>query len=378
MHLNVAAALILNDEGKVFCVQRGASQTVSTSQKWEFPGGKIERGETASQAAVREVREELNLELSVLGEGPVVNYCYPEFSITLSSVLCAVESGEAVLKEHLASDWCAPDALMQHDFAAADQALLVFLRERFFGAHLHSEMMGRASTFLSSCASTNDEMLQRAEAGAVEGSLVVTETQTAGRGRLGRTWLSEPGQALLFSLLVRPLLPAEIAATVPLVAGLAMAQVLRQELDLDAGLKWPNDILIGDRKVCGILCEAQTSAEGIEGIIIGIGVNVGAVPESVAYRAIGLKGAIDRMMLLAHFCERFESVYQKWCAGGLAALSEELAAVDCKKGKPISVRQSDSILEGISGGIRADGALLLEQPDGSCTPILCGEIAQWE
>ncbi len=378
MHLNVAAAMIVNDAGAVLCVRRGASKFASTAHRWEFPGGKIEPGETPAQAAVREIREELGMDIRPLADGPTVEHAYPEFSISLHGVLCVAEEGspEPTLREHTASDWCPPDALWRHAFAAADAPLLLWLKERFFGARLRAETFGRFPCFLESCTSTNDEALRRAEAGAPEGTMVVAERQTAGRGRLGRTWFSEPGQGLLFSWVARPNLPPETAATLPLVAGLAVAQTLRA-LGTEAGLKWPNDVLIGERKACGILCEAQTSARGIEGIVVGIGINVGAVPEAVAYRAVGLGGGLDRLELLARLCSVFEGFYRRWRAGGLAALRTELDALDCKCGRPIVVKPSGTPIEGIARGIRDDGALLLETASGT-EAILCGEIVQWD
>lgn len=378
MHLNVAAAMIVDDTGAVLCVRRGASRFASTAHKWEFPGGKIEPGETPAQAAVREIREELGMEVRALADGPVSEHAYPEFSITLHGVLCAAVEGSPAptLREHVEADWCRPDALWRHAFAAADAPLLLWLRERFFGARLRTETFGRFPVFLDACASTNDVALRRAEAGVPEGTLVVAEAQTAGRGRLGRAWLSEPGQGLLFSLLARPALPPETAATLPLVAGLAVALALRG-LGFAAGLKWPNDVLLGERKVCGILCEAQTSARGLEGIVVGIGINVGAVPEAVAHRAAGLGGRLDRLDLLARVCAAFEGLYRRWLQGGLPALRTELDTLDCKRGRPIAVRPAGDTLEGVARGIRDDGALLLETPSG-VEAILCGEIAQWD
>ncbi len=379
MKLTVAAACIINPKGEVLCVKRGASKFASTAYKWEFPGGKLEPGETAEQAAVREIQEELGLAIEVLGLGPTVTHTYSEFDITLHTVLCApiAEDAPITLHEHTDAAWVAADNLWQYDFAAADVPILLWLRERTFGRFLRTKTFGREVTFLNTCASTNDECLRRAEAGASEGLLIVAETQTAGRGRLGREWLSEPGQGLLFSLLARPTLPPEMMATLPLVAGLAVVSALRDN-GFDAGLKWPNDVLIGDRKVCGILCEAHTSSRGIEGIVIGVGLNVGAVPEAVAYRAIGLDARLDRLDLLARILKVFEGLYARWSQGGLSALRAELDAFDAKKDKPIRVRLSATPTDGIARGIRNDGALLLELPNGTTEALFAGEIAQWD
>ena len=378
MHLNVAAALILNEAGEVLCVKRGASKFQSTAFKWEFPGGKIEANETAAQAAIREIKEELGITIEAIADAPCVEHTYPEFSITLQGVLCVQTTQETPqLSEHIEQCWCAPDELWKLDFAAADVPLLCYLREKAFGAALKTNCFGRYPHFLMACESTNDELLRLAERGAPAGTLVVSEVQSSGRGRLGRSWLSEPGQGLLFSFLARPQLPPEIAVTLPLVAGLAVTLALRA-LGVAAGLKWPNDVLLGDLKVCGVLCEAQTSARGIEGIIIGIGINTGAVPEAVAYRATQVPGVLNRLALLAQILKRFEGLYERWEKQGLAALRAELDQCDCKVNLPITVKLSDTPLEGISRGIREDGALLLETATGEVMPIVCGEIMQWD
>ena len=377
MHLNVAAALILNEAGEVLCVKRGASKFASTAFKWEFPGGKIEADETPAQTVVREVAEELGIAIEAIADGPVVEHTYPEFSITLHGILCVQVDGEKpILREHTDLTFCAPDCLWSLEFAEADRPFLRFLREKAFGSALKTQVFGRTPHFLDACVSTNDELLRLAEAGAPEGTVVVSEVQSGGKGRLGRSWLAEPGQGLLFSFLVRPALPPEIAATVPLVAGLAVTLALR-DLGYAAGLKWPNDVLIDERKVCGILCEAQTSARGIEGIVIGVGINTGAVPEAVAYRAVSVN-RVDRLDLLAKVLKTFEDLHAIWVQHGLKALRAELDLCDCKAGKPITVKLSDTPTEGLSRGIRDDGALLLETADGVVTPIVCGEIVQWD
>lgn len=376
--LNVAAALIINEAGEVLCTLRADAKNPSVANKWEFPGGKIEPGETAEQAAVREVREELELEVEPLGAGCTTAHAYPEFALTLHGILCAPRATRLVLHEHRQARWMPPDRLCELDFAAADLPLLLWLKERTFGAHLRTERFGRYPHFTFACESTNDEALRLAQAQAPEGTLVVSEIQHAGRGRLGRSWLSTPGQGLLFSLIARPQLPPEVAATLPLVAGLAMTETLR-EAGFPAGLKWPNDVLLGERKACGILCEAQTSASGIEGIIVGVGLNVRGAPEALAHRATALASgdqAPDRLRLLAAFCARFEALYTRWLAGGLRVLAAELAAADCKRGREITVKPGNETRTGIARGIREDGALLLETTEG-LEPILCGEILQW-
>jgi BirA family biotin operon repressor/biotin-[acetyl-CoA-carboxylase] ligase len=281
------------------------------------------------------------------------------------------------LQEHIDSCWLPADRLWSLDFAAADRPILAWLRERTFGSYLRTNIFGRSVTFLEHCSSTNDLLLARAEAGACEGTLIVSEYQNAGRGRMGRTWLSEPGQGLLFSFLVRPTLPPDEAATVTLVAGLAVTLALR-EWKIPAGLKWPNDVLLEEKKLCGILCEAQSSTKGIEGIVIGVGINTGCVPDAVAYRATSPTQTFDRLKLLAHILSVFENLYTRWLKGGLKSLRAELDACDVKRGKLISIKLSETPTEGIAMGIDDHGALLMLQANGEITAFHCGEILQWD
>ena len=131
MHLNVAAALILNEAGEVLCVKRGASKFASTAFKWEFPGGKIEADETPAQTVVREVAEELGIAIEAIADGPIVEHTYPEFSITLHGILCVqVDAQQPTLREHTDLVYCTPDQLWSLEFAEADRPFLRFLREK--------------------------------------------------------------------------------------------------------------------------------------------------------------------------------------------------------------------------------------------------------
>ena len=225
--------------------------------------------------------------------------------------------------------------------------------------------------------STNAELIDELgqEEGLLSGDTLVAEIQTQGRSRRGTKWLTSIGTNLMVSLAFRfPSLQHLLGFS--LAIGVATVTALEQLGVRDLKLKWPNDVLIDERKVCGILCEAQTSAKGIEGIVVGIGVNTGVVPEALAHRAVGL-GGVDRLVLLTELCAAFETLYARWSKGGLPALRAELDALDCKRGKTILMRPAGGTIEGLSRGIRDDGALLLDR-EGTIEPILCGEIAQWD
>jgi BirA family biotin operon repressor/biotin-[acetyl-CoA-carboxylase] ligase len=164
--------------------------------------------------------------------------------------------------------------------------------------------------------STNADLLAEARAGAAEGLVLVTETQTAGRGRLGRSWSSPPRAALTASVLLRPAaVPPPARAWLPLLTGIAVAAALRAEAGVTAGLKWPNDVLVGDRKIAGILAEAHGDA-----IVAGVGLNVtltrAELPVPTATSLLLENAAcLDRGRLLAAVLTELASRYTAWAAG---------------------------------------------------------------
>ena len=161
--------------------------------------------------------------------------------------------------------------------------------------------------------STNTDLLQAAEAGAPEGTVLAAEAQTAGRGRLGRSWLSPPRSALTFSVLLRPAdVPASRRGWVPLLTGVAAVSALRRVAALDAVLKWPNDVLVGHKKLAGILAEQTGDA-----IVAGIGINVSALPPGAGgATSLEAEGAapVSRGRLLVAVLGEIEHRYRRWAA----------------------------------------------------------------
>ena len=138
--------------------------------------------------------------------------------------------------------------------------------------------MGRTLVFLPETASTNDEARRLAESGAPDGTLVIADYQTAGRGRAARRWEAPPGSSLLMSLVFRPALVPQQVQRMTMICGLAIADVLESEYGLEPALKWPNDVLVGGAKVGGILTEVLLDAHRVECVITGIGLNVNLDP----------------------------------------------------------------------------------------------------
>ena len=225
------------------------------------------------------------------------------------------------------------------------------------------------------CASTNAELIARAEAGAPSGSVVIAASQTAGRGRRGRTWLSAPGDSLTFSLLWR-FAPGTMPLCLSLAAGLALAHALTK---LGAGrtaLKWPNDVLKDDKKLAGILVELVPGAT--HAAVIGLGLNLrlpAALPAEVRETAAALDMPVDANSLLAAILAELRTVLDIFAATGFAGLRADWGALDAFQDLPVRLLSDFAPpRDGICRGVDVDGALLLET-DGCIERILSGEIS---
>jgi BirA family transcriptional regulator, biotin operon repressor / biotin---[acetyl-CoA-carboxylase] ligase len=201
-----------------------------------------------------------------------------------------------------------------------------------------------------------------------EGALVVADHQTAGRGRLGRSWEAPPGKALLFSILLRP--PSE--RNVPelsLVAGIAVADALERTLGLSVQLKWPNDVMLRSRKVAGCLAEVR---DGV--VVLGIGVNVNQTREELPEHAgslLTLTGReADREALLSALLEDLEARYSDWSKGGLDAVYEGLGPRDFLRGRRVSVNGRS----GVATMINREGRLEIQVGHGELVTVESGEV----
>ncbi len=244
-----------------------------------------------------------------------------------------------------------------------------------------------APVLLASTASTNDDAAELAGSGAAEGTCVVADEQTAGRGRLDRIWVSPPGAGLWMSVLVRPgSAEASRIAWLPLLAGLAVTDALREACQVRAELKWPNDIVVtaaacggseGPRKLGGILSAMLPDAAGDQAVVIGIGLNVGMrsadlpIPQATSVLLEG--GVPDRTVLLAAVLSALESRVAQWRSGDPAAkvdYRDRCATI----GRQVHVDlPSGDTLSGFVTGIDDDGHLIVE--DGESTArITAGDV----
>jgi len=232
--------------------------------------------------------------------------------------------------------------------------------------------------------STNADLLARAAAGEPEGAVLAAEQQNAGRGRLGRAWVSPPRAALTFSVLLRPAVPRAVLGWLPLLAGVAVAAAVRAVAAVDAQLKWPNDVLAGPGKLAGILAEAAGDA-----VVVGIGVNVSTGPAdlpppgpgALPATSLRLSGSadLDRERLLAGILAGLERRYLTWSRvlgdAERSGLRAEYTGWCATLGRRVRVElPGGRLLDGLAAGVDADGRLLVSVPPGPDLPVAAGDI----
>jgi BirA family biotin operon repressor/biotin-[acetyl-CoA-carboxylase] ligase len=244
---------------------------------------------------------------------------------------------------------------------------------------LRTELIGQSIACYSSTGSTNEVLKELAGQGVPEGTLVIADEQTAGKGRLGRKWLAPPGTSLLMSLLFRPDLAPNQAQRLTMICSLAIAEAIEGLTGLPVGLKWPNDIFIRGKKAGGILTESGTTGRRLDYIVVGMGLNVNlaisALPDlrgMATSLSEELGREVSRLELLWRILGEIEMRYNSLRRG--ESPHEEWAARLINLGRQVQVTTPDGVLADWAEGVDADGALILRTPDGQCKRVLAGDV----
>lgn len=251
------------------------------------------------------------------------------------------------------------------------------------GSWLGTRRMGTRIRYFASIDSTNQCAKRIAESeGAQDGTLIIADEQTAGKGRSGRHWVTPPGEAIAFSLLLRPKLAPERISMVTLVMGLAVARAVNSLYGIDAGIKWPNDVVAKGKKLCGILTEMSAEIGEVHYIVIGVGINANLTrfPEEIRSIATSLKletgCEVNRAQLIAKVMEEFERLYGMFEEdGSLKRLKDDYNALSLNMDRPVNVLDPKGAYTGTARGIDEEGALTVEVEDGTVRQVSSGEVS---
>jgi BirA family biotin operon repressor/biotin-[acetyl-CoA-carboxylase] ligase len=248
---------------------------------------------------------------------------------------------------------------------------------------LRTKQLGKRIFFTHEIDSTNERAKRLAKLGAEEGTVAVAEMQSAGRGRLGREWFSPEG-GLWFSVVLRPEMSASEAAGLVFVAGLAVAEVLKEVYGLRVETKWPNDVLVDRRKISGILCEMSTKGETVSYVVVGIGINVNfnvakALPQTLRGTTASVQGLLGRKVrvedLFGAVLEKLEETYDLYVKEGIAPILDMWKRFATFLGREVEVVFDDEKLRGVALGIDAEGRLVLKLQDGSLKAFVAGDVS---
>jgi BirA family biotin operon repressor/biotin-[acetyl-CoA-carboxylase] ligase len=246
-----------------------------------------------------------------------------------------------------------------------------------------TRVVGRDIRVFQNTTSTNDVVEKLARDGVKEGAVVFAESQSKGRGRLGRKWISPPQRGLWFSVLLRPDLRPQETTQLMVASATALVRAIRSTTGLQSQIKWPNDILIGGKKVAGILTELNAELDQVKYVILGIGVNVnlsaGEFPPELRKVAASLKmeagKAISRPELAAAMLHELDCDYARVGDGRFGAVADEWEASCSTLGHQVVIRVGDRQIRGRAESLGEDGALLLRSDHGHLERIIGGDVA---
>ncbi|MBI3852609.1 MAG: biotin--[acetyl-CoA-carboxylase] ligase [Verrucomicrobia bacterium] len=246
-----------------------------------------------------------------------------------------------------------------------------------------TKVIGRDIRVFQETTSTNDVIEKLARDSVKEGVVVFAESQTKGRGRLGRKWMSPPRKGLWFSLLLRPAMRPTAATQLTIAAATALSRAIRLHTGVTPEIKWPNDILIRGKKVAGILTELSAELDKVKYVILGIGVDVnlsaGEFPHELRKLATSLKietgQGLDRAELAVDILRELDRDYARICAGQFTTVADEWESQCATLGHNVVIRLGDRQIQGRAESLDVDGALLLRTQHGHLETIIGGDVS---
>jgi len=256
------------------------------------------------------------------------------------------------------------------------------LTEVELGSLFENDFLGNKIYFYDEIDSTNNEAKKKAEDGATQGTLVITECQNSGRGRRGKKWISPSGSGIWMSFVLRPTIHPYGASMITLVAALSVVSALKNIKNLECSIKWPNDIVANGKKICGILTEMSSELDSVNYIVIGIGINVNITEfdedikdiASSVFLETGL--TIKRSQVVADFARYFEKYYSIFMqTQDMSGLLDAYNKLLVNAGREVKISNINSQFIGNAIGINNKGELLVKKHDGNIEKIMAGEVS---
>jgi BirA family biotin operon repressor/biotin-[acetyl-CoA-carboxylase] ligase len=247
---------------------------------------------------------------------------------------------------------------------------------------LRFSRLGKKIHYFSETDSTNRLAFRRAQEGADEGEIVVAESQTQGKGRMGRSWFSPPYSNLYLSVILKPKLPPASTPQLTLMAAVALAETVQSFLAAPPAIKWPNDIMVGGKKLAGILTESSCDSDRVHFVIVGIGVNLNLqaerFPEDIRDRATSLListgRVVDRTAFAQQLIQDLDRCYGELESRGFPWIAGRWESFFELRGRKVRVEMAAQSLSGTARGIDGDGALILEEEGGRLRRIIAGDV----
>jgi BirA family biotin operon repressor/biotin-[acetyl-CoA-carboxylase] ligase len=258
-----------------------------------------------------------------------------------------------------------------------------FLAPRLLRRRLNSGPLGKRIHHFFKTDSTNSVAMALGEKGEPHGTVVIAEEQTAGRGRAGHTWHSEKTNGIYMTVLLRPPVSPQQAPLVTMVAGLAVREAIIEQTGLTPDLRWPNDLLFGRKKFCGILTEMNAEQDQIHFVAVGIGVNVNheQIPDELKKIATSLRIETgreqSRVEIVARLLRHLETYYNLFLAEGPAAIVARFSEVSSfARGKRVRIETASETYTGTTAGLEPGGLLRVKRDDGRTLPVIAGTLSE--
>jgi len=244
---------------------------------------------------------------------------------------------------------------------------------------LKTKVIGRQLVYRESVLSTMDEAFELAVKGAEEGTVVCADVQGKGRGRMGRAWSSPSGKGVYLSVVLRPKMPPSQVARLTLLSAVAVCEAVNRVSNVDAGIKWPNDLLVKGKKLAGILTELNAEFDRVRFVVIGIGINVHASRNHLPSMATSLKQELkqnfSRIVIAQEVLRSLEFWYTRMLKEGFSGVLERWKELSLTIGRRVCLRGSEGLQKGEAIGLDEDGGLMVRLDSGEVIKKMSGDIA---